>query len=609
MGRGSSAISQGSPCGVRDKRTPLVLLCGTVTVFTIANLTLGVLISGCRPIEWYDGSTRGSDYGTFLVVLWPMILALNVTGGTVMIVACLCGLPEIHKCVSSRLPGSPRKEPPPPSTACKPPIAPQAITVTKSGADEATGLLAVGPSQQLPEPEEWEGRRLPLIFLLALGLSLTLSYTLAFIGPVDYFEPVMVYVAKAHGFTWRPLAEETLRLPLKCNVSSLLPVADCEPGQSAPMRNSVEGYCRRAPTPSPHFNPATRQCECDGFFGNDTAAQPSGATWGDAHNFFDTAAVCRDNEPPVVEGDNTTRAGGAAPTPEPRPRVTFVTSFINIGRRDEHDVVEQSSCYYVRPFIQWAQLEINLEIFASPEVMPTLLRVRSDYGQRERTNARLLRTWEDVPFGQYRLQMYRNVLKSVWRSATGWFQRGRDGLIPEYGLVQHAKIGFLRHVILNNTFGSDFFFWVDFGAGYDEVQFRGPAWCPCTAAVRGAVTFASRNASLVRRFDEAAYWGNPDGSGVECKPTCGYWTDKLWTSRLDEAAAPVGGMWGGDKEALLEFHALYSSLLEQMTFELGFVDTDQPLYALAYNRDPGYLRLLHIPGDGGHTFYPYRGFC
>ena len=43
--------------------------------------------------------------------------------------------------------------------------------------------------------------------------------------------------------------------------------------------------------------------------------------------------------------------------------------------------------------------------------------------------------------------------------------------------------------IQKNTFGSDYFFWVDFGAGHGELNFRSP-WCPCTATIPGTVTLA-----------------------------------------------------------------------------------------------------------------------
>lgn len=309
---------------------------------------------------------------------------------------------------------------------------------------------------------------------------------------------------------------------------------------------------------------------------------------------YPTAASCHDNDPPIEEGAAT------SPSPVIHPRVTFVTSYIEIGKAGQ----ASSDCYYLRPYAQWAQLSLNLTIFAAPEALPPLLAIRAHYGHASRTKGSPLHAWEEVPFGSMLPRMRANVLRTIWRSAATAFARGRDMVIPEYGLINHAKLGLLRRAIANNTFGSDFFFWIDLGAGYDEIAFRGPEWCPCTATVNGSVTFAAVDRAKVHEFTEARYWGNPDGSGLECKPTCGYWTLYGYMP-----SAPVGGMWGGSDSALLELHDLYAELLNKMTYDLGLVDVDQPLYALAYNRFPGYLRLMSLPGIGSSAFYPYRGFC
>jgi len=580
-------------CGSRDRYTPLLLLCVCGTMFTVANVTLIVLICSCHPKLQPDGSTAVSDAGQWLVLLWPLILALNVAGGTVMLVGLIC-------CCATCSRGSHADDEGDLFDGKAAALSSAPATHKANGATESTTLIGAGAEGSGNDTLKamLDGRRrLPLIVTIMLLLSIVLSYVLAFTGPSRFFEPVMGYVASAVGFTWRPEEENTLLKQLDCALNETIPVEDCLPGQPHWARNAGGRSCRRVPTPSPHFNPSTQRCDCHSFFGNATAASPSGQSWGDADNHFPTARVCRENDPPVREGRDTRFE------PVRFPNVTFVTSFVNIGR-----ISSNSDCYYLKPFLQWAQLKINLEVHAAPGVLDAVSSARRFYGHEGRTRVWALNSFDDLPFSELRPQMYRNVLKSVWRQALGSFSKGRDSLIPEYGLINHAKIGFLRRSILSNVFGSEFFFWVDFGAGYEDVAFRGPTWCPCTATVAGALTFASRAPDLVSKFTEQTYWGNTGSDGTACMPSCGYWEDPWWPTNK-AIAAPVGGMWGGDANMVLRLFDVYQSLLLKMTNELGFVDVDQPLYSIAYNRDPSWMRILTIDGEDDYAFYPYRGFC
>ena len=81
-----------------------------------------------------------------------------------------------------------------------------------------------------------------------------------------------------------------------------------------------------------------------------------------------------------------------------------------------------------------------------------------------------------------------------------------EHLSPEYGLINHAKVGFLLQAVKANPFGSDFFFWVDVGAGHGVRSFRSP-WCPCSAmGTREAITLAAPDAERVAQQTEARYF-------------------------------------------------------------------------------------------------------
>lgn len=585
-------------CGCTPPPVTLWLL-GAALVFTGA-LANAVTAKLCQPSLADDGSTRQGWAGVALVFLWPVMVAAYVAGSFMVMTAmlsffCPRSIGHFVDPLGKFFKHEEHEEERVKRELTVPGRLVKETTSLTSGRETKSPLSCIDCTRR------W---RLPLIFCATFGWALLLAFVISWVDTATFFEPIMPHVASAQGYLWRPTLEESLRKEVTCDGDGLFPARDCLHGEVAKTRDSTEDVCRRVPTPSPHMNPASDinpdalnlRCSCNTFFGNGTHAS-NGEPWGDEEDVagFVTTDSCRDHRlVPPEEGVHT------SDTPVNHPRVTFVTSFVGVGKAGESN----DDCYYLKPYVQWAQLSINLAIFASPEALRPLQRVREHYGQGSRTVGYALHDWSDVPFGEKLPQIRENVLRNLWKSAMTGFYRGRDMLIPEYTLINHAKVGFLRRAVLNNTFGSDFFFWVDSGAGYDEVAFRGPVWCPCSATVRDAVTFASNDFVAVHDFNEQSYWGNSDGSeGLDCSPSCGYWSHGYYK------ASPVGGMWGGASAKLLDFHELYKELFDTMTDRLRLVDVDQPLFALAYNRQPGYLRLIHNPGVGRAAFYPYRGFC
>lgn len=409
---------------------------------------------------------------------------------------------------------------------------------------------------------------MPLCILTLLTLVLVAGI-IAIIGVVNpgIQEPHMTTTLAAAGWTWHP-TPETLHAVPQCSADDVIS-QPCDPADP-----SASG-CLHMPTPAPHFNPHTRQCDCSTFFGNMTHSS-TGVPWGTpSQPMEDTYNRCHSNVPSIEESVIFT-----SPTPAAAPRVTFVTAYVSVGRQDE------DQCKYLRRFAQWAQVEMNLVIFATPEVLQVMEGVRERFGLQNRTVAHAILDYPSLPFGELLPRMYENVLKMAWLNAINGFATGTpEHLSPEYGLINHAKVGYLRKAILDNTFGSDFFFWVDAGAGHEDISFRSP-WCPCTAAtIQDSILMAvpqEERLTLATHTEERYFSG--EGAFHE------HWE------------APVGGMWGGSAGAILSYYELYHAILNRLT-DRGYVDDDQVLNAMAYNSHPGYIRVIE---DG---FYPYNDFC
>ena len=474
-----------------------------------------------------------------IIIIWPFTLTFGCTAIVMFVLACVvAGKPAVARCLEG---------------------------VKAAGATEQSplvkgeGAAAAGAATAAGDGFGW--LRVLLIAGGSLGLMLCLFLVLVYAAPVPFFEPVMPQALESVGFQWRPPASTMHNVP-PCSVDDIASGRDCRNGE-LPADEPMGSQCRWRPVLAPNADSATGECACN-------------RTRGAELNLADVAQSCALGDIAVQEGVNTSNVPVAAP------RVTFVTSYVSIGRANNADNADD--CKYLRRFAHWAQAEMNLVIFAAPATLRLMTGVRRKWGLANRTVGRpLTGSYDSLPFGQLLPRMYENVLRTCWKFAFTGFATGVvEHLSPEYGMLNHAKAGMLQQAITQNDFGSDFFFWVDAGAGKESVPFFSP-WCPCSATgVLPAVTVAAEDWELLATYTEAYYF---DGGAYKT-----------------HYEAPVGGMWGGAASALLKYYDVYSELVGKVT-DYGITDDDQPINSMAYNRHLGYVRVL------GAGFFPYDRFC
>lgn len=229
-------------------------------------------------------------------------------------------------------------------------------------------------------------------------------------------------------------------------------------------------------------------------------------------------------------------------------------------------------------------MDCNLIFFASPETLNLVRDVRKRFGFENQTDLRPIEDWASMPFSKLMPQMYSAVINSFPRHFSELFTAGLpEHLIPEYDLINVAKVKFLRYAIEQNPFESDFFFWMDSGAGHGETAFF-DQWCPCTAAIRQKVTLLS---------------GPPEPEqplGVSAKTMT--WEKYFSKHFTEHMYSPVGSAWGGDKSTILQFEKEFSGVLDKI-LNHDLIDDDQPMLALSYMRKPELFRLM--PGNS-HSF-------
>jgi len=381
----------------------------------------------------------------------------------------------------------------------------------------------------------------------------------------------MALTAASSGWKWRP-GDALLRAAPQCVVSDIIPTRRCPAGDG-----HINKTCLQVTSPAPHWDAAAGRCDCSHFNGN-VSASSSGIPWYDPKREpNETYVRCGLNEwPKLVAGENATSP------PPAYPRVTFVTGFFDLGRltKDTELGGLRGTCAYLGYFAQWAQVEMNLAIFASTKTLELMGGIRDRFGLANRTQLHPIDSWADMPFGSLLPDIYVAGKASIYKHASSGFKTGSgEHIVPEYGLANHAKAGFLKLSIAANIFNSDYFFWVDAGAGHGSTLFRSP-WCPCTWTVPHAITLVGDPAKVAENTEDRYF--KDDGS---------------FKYHYED---PVGAMWGGSTDAVLAFHDIYEELLRKMT-SARLMDDDQPVLAMAYHRAASWIRLV-APGGWAYWF-------
>ena len=263
------------------------------------------------------------------------------------------------------------------------------------------------------------------------------------------------------------------------------------------------------------------------------------------------------------------------------PRVTFVTALYDLGRRDS----DHTLCEYLGHLNRGLlSVHANLVVYTHPALAPTIRRIRKDFGLLNRTVVHAVRR-EDIPFWSLRSEMqaamYAKTLQNLRRAWKGGTQ---EHMIAEYDLIQHAKVDFVADAVEKSAFGSEFYFWVDAGAGKSTHGVFSKHWCPCTGCLRDKVSVLQRKA-----FNPEAEAGG-----------LAYYAERGWLERHYEEI--IGTFWGGGRRAIRKYQALYNSTVK-LLLRKGIADDDQPIMEMCYYQQPDLFN--RIPG----SFFSAKALC
>ncbi len=131
--------------------------------------------------------------------------------------------------------------------------------------------------------------------------------------------------------------------------------------------------------------------------------------------------------------------------------ITYITGFINA--RTEMKKSRQSYDY-VMESKKILELNVNMYIFISEDLHETVKKIRSEFGFDDKTKY--------VIINETNLYMYnhKNIIENNCKKNMGPYNN------PKYIMAVNARYNYIRTVINENYFGSDYFSWIDFGIGH-----------------------------------------------------------------------------------------------------------------------------------------------
>ena len=188
-----------------------------------------------------------------------------------------------------------------------------------------------------------------------------------------------------------------------------------------------------------------------------------------------------------------------SPADQVSPKFTVVTALVDIGRQG------RNPCDYLQMFAVHLRRNVSMVVFTEAWAAPFVNAVRDDMGLRHKTSVRVLTKQSKLYFYQFIPKMQaaadqRRVLEWVTGTAT----TARVNAL--YAWINHQKYEWLAQISEQNPFRTDYFVWIDSGAGHGHILVP-QNFCACNIAHRDTVTVFS----TTDNFD-ALVLNNTDGS-------------------------------------------------------------------------------------------------
>ncbi|XP_059175736.1 protein HtrL-like [Physella acuta] len=253
---------------------------------------------------------------------------------------------------------------------------------------------------------------------------------------------------------------------------------------------------------------------------------------------------------------------------------TVVTAMMDIGRGAWPN---QSRPYktYLLYMLRLLMMDINLVLFVDPPAVTFVEWMRQ--GREKRTHIFVM-GFKELPYYKYRDRIA-EIMNSTEYKKDNELVRDKlcESYIPEYDILQLAKIYFLDRTVRENPFKTSYFIWMDGGYGHGVNVF--PAdhlWIP-----KGLFEHSDKLTFVER---------TPGVKHFEAKK------DKI--HKLSINVLP-GGFCGGGSEVIKEIYKRQQEQMEEWMRQ-GVVDDDQTMNMLIFYKYPSMFNI--VKGDWFEAF-------
>ena len=259
---------------------------------------------------------------------------------------------------------------------------------------------------------------------------------------------------------------------------------------------------------------------------------------------------------------------------------TLVTSFVDIGRGN-WSYFSRSNDAYLNYSVRLLQLNVPLILFIEHKFVDFVKLYREG---KENVTKIITITVQDLEY--YKLhQDVSEAQKIVQQSVRLMnnkdvsFDTHPEVFSPEYVIVMASKVSLVKEAIRLNPFHSSFFYWIDFGFGRSDDYFPSDS---CWAPRNIMKSPKSKDKVVIMELSPIYFpW-----SSFNLKAIWHYLTrPKVRTVddfiRHMDSVFVMGTFFGGAKEAMLEFDALYKQVFND-ALARGYTDDDQTIITLCY---------------------------
>lgn len=138
---------------------------------------------------------------------------------------------------------------------------------------------------------------------------------------------------------------------------------------------------------------------------------------------------------------------------EIHPTITFITSFFDLGKRENNTQRKQSHVYLEKSLFV-LNLDVNLVIFIEEEYVDYVTEHRKPFEKKTKI---IPMKFEDLHYYQHYEEIAQNMKTHPIHNSSSY----KD--TPNYIILMWEKLEFVKKAIEDNPFKSDYFAWIDFG--------------------------------------------------------------------------------------------------------------------------------------------------